>query len=177
MVTVIVALIIALVLIFSMAFKSCVSPIAGGSKQMAVSSVTTQQPATTQATTTQAATTAIAASTSAATTEAAPATVTVKVADGAVSWVEIDNGGKSEVAETVTGPWEKTFTVNQTLTIQVADTTAVTVTKDGEKVKFDELSSGVGTLTIEGPKVSATTAATTSTADAGSYDDGAYDSE
>ena len=178
MATVIVALIVALVLIFSMAVKSCVSPIAGDNKQMAVSSVTTQQSVTSQAATTQAATTAVATSTSAATTEATPATVTVKVADGAVSWVEIDNGGKSEVAETVTGPWEKTFTVNQTLTIQVADTTAVTVTRDGEKVKFDELSSGVGTLTIEGPKISATTAATAaSTVGDNSYDDGTYDSE
>lgn len=77
--------------------------------------------------------------------------VAVRVADGGVTWLEITNGGQSEVAETVTGPWEKTFTVDESMTIQVSDTSAVTVTKNGENVTFDSRASGVGSAVIQGP--------------------------
>ena len=47
--------------------------------------------------------------------------VTVSVADGEVSWVEIEVDGKSDVAEQVTGPWKKTYTVTDSITIQVSN--------------------------------------------------------
>lgn len=89
---------------------------------------------------------------SSSTPSAAPTetTVKVKVDDGAVTWVEIENDGKSEVAQTITGPWEKTYTVTKSITIQVGNTSVVHVTKNGENVRFEERSSGVGTLTIAG---------------------------
>jgi len=78
--------------------------------------------------------------------------VTVSVEDGEVSWVEIQNGGDSVLAKTVTGPWSETYTVSSSITVQVADSSVVTVTCDGETVHFDERPSGVGTLTIEVPE-------------------------
>ncbi|MGN0286788.1 MAG: helix-turn-helix domain-containing protein [Atopobiaceae bacterium] len=88
--------------------------------------------------------------------------VTVSVADGAVTWLEIECDGTSEVADTVTGPWENTYVVTDSITIQAGDTTAVTVTKNGKQVQFDSLSSGVGSVTIQGTKVTADSSSTTS---------------
>ncbi len=87
------------------------------------------------------------------TSEAAPTevNVTVKVADGEVTWVEITKDGSSLVAETVTGPWEESYKVEKSMTIQVGDTSVVTVTNNGQLVRFEERASGVGTVTIQGP--------------------------
>ncbi len=90
--------------------------------------------------------------------------VTVSVADGEVSWVEIEVDGKSDVAEQVTGPWKKTYTVTDSITIQVSNPTAVSVKKNGKKQKFDSKTAGVGSITIQGTKV-------TKTDDASSSDD------
>jgi hypothetical protein len=82
--------------------------------------------------------------------------VTVSVADGEVSWVEIEVDGKSDVAEQVTGPWKKTYTVTDSITIQVSNPTAVSVKKNGKKQKFDSKTAGVGSITIQGTKVTKT---------------------
>lgn len=79
--------------------------------------------------------------------------VEVSVADGSVTWLEIECDGSSKVAETVTGPWDQTYTVTESITIQVGDTTAVTVTKNGKQMQFDSRASGLGTITIQGTKV------------------------
>lgn len=76
--------------------------------------------------------------------------VTVSVADGAVTWLEVVNDGTSDVADTVTGPWERTYMVTDSITIQAGDTSSVTVTRNGKQVQFDSLASGVGTVTIKG---------------------------
>lgn len=81
--------------------------------------------------------------------------VTVAVADGAVTWLEVDCDGESKVAETVTGPWTQTYVVTQSITVQAGDTTAVTVSKNGSQVQFDSRASGIGTVTIQGTKVDA----------------------
>jgi hypothetical protein len=78
------------------------------------------------------------------------------VADGEVSWVEIEVDGKSDVAEQVTGPWKKTYTVTDSITIQVSNPTAVSVKKNGKKQKFDSKTAGVGSITIQGTKVTKT---------------------
>ena len=84
--------------------------------------------------------------------------VKVSVADGGVSWVEIVCDGTSEVAEQVTGPWEKTYVVTDSITIQVSDPSAVTVTKNGTQQKFDSKTSGIGSITIQGTQVTTTDA-------------------
>lgn len=86
------------------------------------------------------------------TTEAAAeeTVVTVSVASGELSWIEVTCDGTSEVADSITGPWSSTYTVYDSITIQVANPSAVTVTNNGEKVEFSSKASGVGTLTIKG---------------------------
>lgn len=93
--------------------------------------------------------------------------VTVSVADGAVTWLEITCDGVSEVADTVTGAWENSYVVTDSITIETGDTTAVTVTKNGKQVQFESLSSGVGSVTISGTKVTSTDSSS-STASTGS---------
>ncbi len=78
--------------------------------------------------------------------------VSISVADGAVTWLEITCDGKSDVAETITGPWQHTYTVEDSLTVQTGDTTAVTVVQDGRQVQFDSMASGIGTIRIQGSK-------------------------
>lgn len=80
---------------------------------------------------------------------AAERTIEVTVADGEVTWLEIEYDGNSDVAETVTGPWNRTYTVRQSISINVNDTTAVTVTENGKKLEFDSKASGIGTITIQ----------------------------
>lgn len=78
--------------------------------------------------------------------------VEVSVASGDVSWVEIKNDGQSVVAEQVTGPWSQKYTVTESISIQVSNTTAVTVTKNGTPQSFESKASGIGSLTIQGTK-------------------------
>ncbi len=97
--------------------------------------------------------------------------VDVKVADGATTWLEIESDGTSVIAEQVTGPWEKSFVVTESITVQVSDTTAATVTKNGTQQSFSSKSSGIGTITIQGTKPSAKTGDATSTGEGGSSAD------
>ena len=81
-------------------------------------------------------------------------TVSVSVADGAVTWLEIVCDGKSDVADTVTGPWQQTYTVEDSLSIQASETSAVTVTQNGRQVQFESSTGGIGTMRIQGTKKS-----------------------
>ncbi len=76
-------------------------------------------------------------------------TIEVNVADGEVTWLEIEYDGYSDVAETVTGPWNRTYTVRKSISINVNSTSAVTVTEDGKKLEFESKASGIGTITIQ----------------------------
>jgi hypothetical protein len=78
--------------------------------------------------------------------------VSVSVADGAVTWLEVECDGKSDVADTITGPWQRTYTVEDSLSVRAHDTTAVTVVKDGSQLQFDSMASGIGTLRVQGTK-------------------------
>jgi len=82
--------------------------------------------------------------------------VKVSLEDGAVTWVSVTLDGKSKVADTLTGPWEETYTVSSSIQIEVNDTSSVTVTRNGKQQKFDSKSSGLGTITITGPKAKST---------------------
>ncbi|MEE0027636.1 MAG: hypothetical protein U0J70_08600, partial [Atopobiaceae bacterium] len=87
------------------------------------------------------------------TTQEKETSVSVSVAADAVTWLEIDCDGVSEVAQTVTGPWQQTFTVEDSITIQAGDTTAVSVVRDGSQVQFESMASGIGTVRIQGTPV------------------------
>ena len=76
--------------------------------------------------------------------------VEVSVANGQVSWVEITCDGTSDVAESVTGPWSQSYTVRDSITIQVANPDVVTVTENGERRDFSSHAGGLGSVTIEG---------------------------
>ena len=155
-VTILVALVLVLIILIATAVRSCTSRVTDSKKTVAVETAT---PATTTSTT-DAASTAASTEATAATTTAPVTETVVKVAvnDGAVTWLEIINDGTSEVAQTVTGPWSKTYTVTKEITVRVNDTSAVSITKNGENVRFDEHSSGVGTITIQGTNPNAATA-------------------
>ena len=96
-------------------------------------------------------------STDAASTEATPQETVVEVSlkSGQSAWIEITCDGKSVVADTLTGAWSQSYTVTDSITIQVDNVDAVTVTENGKKVDFTSRTSGIGTLTIKGtPAVS-----------------------
>ncbi|MDM8271022.1 helix-turn-helix domain-containing protein [Thermophilibacter provencensis] len=76
--------------------------------------------------------------------------VKVSVARGEVTWLEITCDGSSEVAQSVTGPWEGTYNVHDSITIQVDSPDAVTVTENGERLNFSSHAGGLGSMTIEG---------------------------
>lgn len=76
--------------------------------------------------------------------------VQVSLASGEASWVEVTVDGKSVVADNLTGAWSQTYTVTDSIAIQVSNVDAVTVTNNGKKVDFSSKTSGVGTLTIKG---------------------------
>lgn len=86
-------------------------------------------------------------------------TIEVTVDEGGVTWLEVEYDGKSDIAETVTGPWDRTYTVRQSISISVNDTTAVTVTENGKKLEFDSKASGIVTITIQVSKSSDAAAA------------------
>lgn len=88
------------------------------------------------------------------TARASKASVSISVADGAVTWLEIVCDGKSEIAETLTGPWNHTYTVEESLTVQVDNTSAVQVVQDGKQVPFESVDGGIGTIRIQGSKSS-----------------------
>ncbi len=97
--------------------------------------------------------------------------VVVSVESGMVSWVEILCDGESKIATTVTGPWSETYDVHESITIEVGDTTAVTVTENGTQRQFDSKTSGIGTITIQSTPEAKTTS--TDANQQGSSDDNA----
>lgn len=76
--------------------------------------------------------------------------VSVSVASGSYSWLEIVCDGQSVIAEGTTGPWSQEFTVQDSITVQVGDSSAVTVTVNGEPVEFTSSAGGVESVTIKG---------------------------
>lgn len=78
--------------------------------------------------------------------------VTVSVADGESTWIEIMLDGKSVYADDAIGPFEQTFTVTDSIRITVTDPSKVTVTHNGEKVRWDTSTSGVARISITAPE-------------------------
>ncbi len=78
--------------------------------------------------------------------------VVVKVAEGKTAWVDINQGGKNLIAKSVTGPWEETFKVEQTLTISTTKPGDVVVERNGKPVEFGKVTAGTAKITIDAPK-------------------------
>ncbi len=78
--------------------------------------------------------------------------VAVSVDDGGSSWVEIKLDGASVFADNVVGPFNKEFTVEQSIEITVTNPADVTVTDNGESVSWDTRTAGVARVTIAAPQ-------------------------
>lgn len=172
MLTVFVLVAVVLIVIITFSVRSCVAQDTSTAKEDTTTAVTTTTTTTSSnGTSTETGTEGSSASkdtdAASADKQAAdakkPVTADVKVADGAVAWIEVLNGGKSLVAGTQTGPWEESYTVDGSLTVRTDDPTDVTVTANGDPVKFETMVSGIGTATVEGPSAD----------DAGATSDGA----
>lgn len=151
--------IIILSIILVLSVSSCVNSGVSASKTVPVSTVSDSSTSDTESAASQsqadvAKTTSDTSSTNASTTtsEDKETSVSVSVADGSVTWLEIECDGKSDVAETITGPWQKTYTVEDAITIRAGDTTAVSVVQNGRQVQFDSMASGIGSIRIQGTK-------------------------
>ena len=93
--------------------------------------------------------------------------VSVSVASGETTWLEVMVDGESRIADTVVGPWNDTYVVKESLTVQADNTAAVSVFENGEVRNFETRASGVGNITIKVPvsAVDATDDAAEPTAD------------
>lgn len=80
--------------------------------------------------------------------------VKVSVAKGKTAWIEIKVDGKSVYGAQATGPFEQEFTPESSIEITTSKPSDVTVTKNGEKVRYDTKTSGVARVTITVPKKS-----------------------
>lgn len=183
---VILALALALTLILVLSVRSCVGnkttqsetkstvPVSTTSTDSTSSDTSSESTSTTTTTTTT--TSEDAADKDSSTSEsgetAQETVVTVSVASGETSWLEITNDGSSEVASTVTGPWEEKYTVTDSITVRAGNPGAVTVTENGTQKSFDSKASGIGSLTIKGTPAASTdetsTDASTGTGDVSS---------
>ena len=87
--------------------------------------------------------------------QATPTEYKVKVAytGDKTAWIEIKVNGQydSEVNSVAKG-FSKEYTVTESIEITTNSPSDVTVTKDGERVRYDRKSSGVGSVTITVPK-------------------------
>lgn len=87
--------------------------------------------------------------------------VKVEVLQGDVTWLEIKNDTVTDVAQTITGPWSKTYQVTGTMQVRAAEATAVTITANGKTVSFDKASAGLSVATINAKDYGVTAPATT----------------
>ena len=87
-----------------------------------------------------------------ASTEPEQTKIKVTMAKGKTSWVEIKVDGKMVVSESPVGPWEQEFTPEQSFQITVNNPGDVVITENGERVRYDSKSSGVGRITIAVPQ-------------------------
>ena len=78
--------------------------------------------------------------------------VKISVAKGMTAWIEVKVDGKSVYGAQATGPFEQEYTPESSIEITTSKPSDVTVTKNGEKVRYDTKTSGVARVTITVPK-------------------------
>ena len=91
--------------------------------------------------------------------------VKVSVAKGKTAWIEVKVDGKSVYGAQATGPFEQEYTPESSIEITTSKPSDVTVTKNGEKVRYDTKTSGVARVTITVPKKETTDAEDSENAD------------
>lgn len=84
--------------------------------------------------------------------------VKISVAKGKTAWIEVKVDGKSVYGAQATGPFEQEYTPESSIEITTSKPSDVTVTKNGEKVRYDTKTSGVARVTITVPKKETTDA-------------------
>ena len=82
--------------------------------------------------------------------------VKVSVAKGKTAWIEVKVDGKSVYGAQATGPFEQEYAPESSIEITTSKPSDVTVTKNGEKVRYDTKTSGVARVTITVPKKEST---------------------
>ena len=80
--------------------------------------------------------------------------VSISVASGESTWLEVMVDGESRVADQVLGPWSETYVVGESLTVSADNTGAVSVFENGNVRSFENRASGVGSITIKVPQSS-----------------------
>ena len=78
--------------------------------------------------------------------------VTISVKDGESSWLEVRLDGTIVFGNEVYGPWTQEYTVEESLRITSNTPGSVTVTQNGETVRWDTSTSGVARITINAPE-------------------------
>lgn len=78
--------------------------------------------------------------------------VGISVPEGSTSWVEIKLDGVSVFADNVIGPFDKEYTVEESIEITVSSPADVAVTHNGEEVSWDTRTAGVAKVTITAPQ-------------------------
>ena len=79
--------------------------------------------------------------------------VTVEYTGEKTAWIEIKIGGKyTSDGGTVTKGFKKEYTVKDSIEINTDSPSDVVVTRDGERVRYDTKTSGIGKITITVPK-------------------------
>jgi hypothetical protein len=79
-------------------------------------------------------------------------TLHVKVESGETSWLEVTCDEVSDVAETITGPWERSYEVHKSIQINVSEPSAVSVSEGGKKLEFEARASGIGSISLTLPQ-------------------------
>lgn len=98
--------------------------------------------------------------------------VKVSVAKGKTAWIEVKVDGKSVYGAQATGPFEQEYTPESSIEITTSKPSDVTVTKNGEKVRYDTKTSGVARVTITVPKKETTDSANGESSDGTDTTDG-----
>lgn len=102
-------------------------------------------------------------------------TVKVSLAKGKTSWIEVKVDGVSQYADTPVGPYEAEYTPTKSISITVDNPSAVTVTENGSKVRWDSKTSGVGRVTITVPQQTTDSSADSSSDSADDQGDASTD--
>lgn len=71
---------------------------------------------------------------------------------GTVAWIEVKLDGKIVLGKQVVGPFEEEFKVETQIDITTNTPSAVSIYKNGDKVRYDTKVSGVGKVSILAPK-------------------------
>ncbi len=72
--------------------------------------------------------------------------------DGDSSWIEVTLDGEAVFGNEVYGPFEAEYTVTESIQITATTPGNVTVTENGEVVRWETKTSGVARITITAPE-------------------------